>query len=174
MLDLMKDLPKTKQETNQHLRLLTRMTMSKRNKPIFDHLYDCLSILDSKSSFLLTFNSLVLVVYTISFDKHFKIDNHILGIPLLLGAICSVISSFFLLKIVWVDWSATTSLSNLSDHAFELLSVRKQRTIHYRLAWHLSRISLVILSIFLIFIFLMMLDSTKSISAGSNLSYLKS
>lgn len=59
MLRLFSQLPRSKQEMEEHITALRDVVLSEEHKDIFDHLYSCLSILDVKSSSMLGFNSII-------------------------------------------------------------------------------------------------------------------
>lgn len=61
-------LPRTKQEIDDHIDALEKMSSDKGHARLFDHLYECLTILDDKSSTLLAFNSIIFAVYAIFGD----------------------------------------------------------------------------------------------------------
>ncbi len=147
MFKLKTDLPKGKIGLTNHLAALSKMKSDEQHKDVFNHLYNCLTILDDKFSALLTFNSIIIAVFAL-----FIIDTDDLTalIFLLYTGISSVlISCFLLLLVVWVHWSKTEDFNNLDQHGLTLLMVRRQRTIIYRTAWYLSTFSVACLFLYL-------------------------
>lgn len=61
-----------------------------------------------------------------------------------------LVSSLFLMSVVWIHWSTTADLENLREHAVRRLAVRRSRTIRYRFAWWLSTLAILILAAFLV------------------------
>jgi len=120
---------------------------------LFEHLYGCLSILVSKSSSLLMFNSIIIAVYAIFVARG---PQPLEWIPIGIGMVTVLISCFLLLSVVWVHWSTTTDLYDADEHALTLLRVWLKRTIKYRLAWNLAEVALAFLSVFLVLHFLLL------------------
>jgi len=147
MFSLYSQLPRNQKELQRHIAALKTMTTAPEHQALFDHLYDCLSILDAKSTSLLSFNSIIIAVFAIFMVS---VPLGFSWVVLNLGTIMVLISCFLLLSVVWVHWSTTAHLQNSDDHAIILLDVRRSRTIKYRLAWYLSVAGMVSLSLFLL------------------------
>tara|TARA_R110002033_G_C3800427_1_gene231205 strand:+ start:211 stop:684 length:474 start_codon:yes stop_codon:yes gene_type:complete len=141
MFGLYENLPKGDQALREHLDALFAARESRENTDAFDHLYECLSILDQKASSLLTFNAMILVVFTIGFNPSL-VSQTWANVFLFLGIVLVNISAILLLTIVWVTWSATQIYKNERTHALKLLRVRRDRTIRYRISWYFSITSL--------------------------------
>jgi hypothetical protein len=160
---LFSQLPKTDRELRAHIRGLAHLTGRHDHQALFDHLYGCLSILDSKSASLLQFNSIICAVYAIfmvgSLTRPAWMEIH-------LGMTFVLISSLLLLTVVWVHWSTTDHLENLEAHMLILLRVRRERTIKYRLAWYLSVLSLLTLAVFLAQRFVVQFPVARAQSSG--------
>lgn len=146
MFELYSQLPKTKAELREHIAALEAMTNVHEHKALFDHLYDCLSILDAKSTSLLSFNSIIIAVFAIFMASQ---PGGLAWIALNVGMAMILLSCLLLLWVVWVHWSTTANLLHLQNHALILLEVRRSRTIKYRLAWYLSIVGMASLSSFL-------------------------
>jgi hypothetical protein len=144
------ELPKTPEEVAAHIVALAHLTDTRAHKDIFDHLYGNLSILDSKSSSLLTFNSIICTVYAIFMAGT---PSRVDWILVHLGMALILASSFLLLSVVRVHWSTTEHLRHPPKQMVILLEVRSERTIRYRLAWNLSEASLLTLATCLVFRF---------------------
>jgi hypothetical protein len=140
-------LPKSEKALKQHVVSLGGMTGGREHQELFDHLYGCLSILDSKSSSLLSFNSIIIAVFAIFMTGELR---GVERITITIGMASVMVSCLLLLSVVWVHWSTTENLSDLESHALVLLRVRRSRTIKYRLAWYFAVGSLGALSAFLI------------------------
>jgi hypothetical protein len=116
---------------------------------LFDHLYGCLTILDSKSSSLLAFNSIIIAVFAVFLTSQTQLGRYG-GVCVGAGMTAVIVSCFLLLTVVWVHWSTTDDFPNKDEHAFNLLKVRRSRTLKYRLAWYFSVTSVLALSAFLV------------------------
>lgn len=126
-------------EFNKHISSLSTLPDSKEQEHLFNHLYECLSILDNKSSSLLQFNSIISAVFAIFINSNIDVTPVLyvssLGMSLLLVSCC------LLLLVIRVHWSDTEEMQDLESHGKALLEVRGYRTVRYRLAWYLSMVS---------------------------------
>ncbi len=146
MFKLYSQLPRSKEELQKHIAALGAMTAATEQQELFRHLYDCLSILDAKSTSLLSFNSIIIAVFAIFMASGPR------GFPLIalqFGMAMILVSCLLLLSVVWVHWSTTANLEDRENHGLTLLDVRGSRTIKYRLAWYFSVAGMVALSFFL-------------------------
>lgn len=146
VFDLFAQLPKSDEDLRKHVSALSRMTEQREHQELFDHLYECLSILDSKSSSLLGFNSIIIAVFAI-----FMTGGSVSPVQwctIAVGMAGVVVSCLLLLWVVWIHWSSTENLADLENHALVLLNVRRSRTIMYRLAWYLAVGAILCLSVF--------------------------
>jgi hypothetical protein len=141
-------LPRGDSEVRRHIRALAAMAAEHEHKDLFDHLYSCLTILDSKSSSLLSFDSIIIAVFAI-----FLASSNLTTaewVAAVIGMACVIVSAMLLLFVVWVHWSTTGDLEDLKNHGSVLLEVRRHRTVRYRLAWYFSVASLLSLIAFLL------------------------
>ena len=136
MFNLYSQLPKSREDLRKHISALSRMTSEREHQELFDHLYECLSILDSKSASLLSFNSIIMAVFAIFMTGGGLSTTQLTAI--IVGMVSVIASALLLLWVVWIHWSTTDNLTNLEDHALILLDVRRSRTVMYRLAWYLA------------------------------------
>src|SRR5438067_801150 len=132
VFDLYSQLPKSSDELRRHVAALGRMTNEHEHQSLFDHLYECLSILDSKSASLLSFNSIIIAVFAIFMSGHRSLGQ---WVTIAVGMASVLVSCLLLLWVVWIHWSTTDNLTDLEKHAFVLLDVRRSRTVMYRLSW---------------------------------------
>ena len=116
---------------------------------IFSHLYENLSILDSKSATLLQFNSVLIAIFTIFITSQILLIPYFIGV---LGVLTTLVSCNLLLQVVWVYWSTSETMSSTEVHALKLLEVRDERTILYRKSWNCSKLSLLCLVIMFLMI----------------------
>lgn len=151
MWGLRSQLPKPDQ-LNDHIKALRGLADDTNDHALFDHLYGVLTILDAKSASLLQFNAILIAVYSIFFAGAKNI--HLL-IGLVAGIVVVLFSSFILLNVVWVHWSTTEDLVDPKQLAVTLLTVRRDRTIMYRLAWYGASVSVLLLVILVIGQFVM-------------------
>lgn len=115
-----------------------------RQSRAHDYLYDCMSILDTKASGLLQYDSIVLAAATLAltfFPKSISFGAILLFISLILSGLSSVAS----LQVIWVYWTETVDFSNPNDEFIILLNTRNHRTVMYRIAWMLAQVSVVFL-----------------------------
>jgi len=135
MFKLYQQLPKDEGALRDHIEGLRSMTddRNKAHHALFDHLYECLSILDSKASSLLGFNSIIIAVFAIFMTGDL---DQIGWIVVSIGMASILTSCLLLLSVVWIHWSTTENFLDLERHALILLRVRRVRTIRYRLAWY--------------------------------------
>lgn len=122
------------------------MTNDREHQELFNHLYGCLSILDAKSTSLLSFNSIIIAVFAIFIATQ---PHGLQRIAVETGMAAVLVSCLLLLAVVWIHWSTTENLVDREHHAFVLLEVRRSRTIKYRLAWYFSVAGMLALSVFL-------------------------
>src|SRR5687768_15297113 len=146
MFDLFRNvydqLPGKSTTLEEHREALSRMVNNEQHERMFAHLYESLTILDSKSASLLQFNSVLVAVFTIFVSTQSRSALWILGGA---GLGLTLASCYLLLSVVWVHWSTTDHLGDGKDHETRLLKVRLDRAIGYRWAWNLSRGALVAL-----------------------------
>lgn len=138
------NLPDSEEDKATHIDTLKKLLDDDEHRNIFDHLYETLTILDTKSASLLQANAIVIAVFTIF------LANKLVEVALYaiyLGLFLSITSSFYLLSILWVHWSATDELRDLEKHGRILLDIRIARTIRYRMARQLAFMSLGVLVI---------------------------
>ncbi|WP_293004959.1 hypothetical protein [Nitrosomonas sp.] len=142
-------LPETKEELDEYLKNLKNLLSDQQQEPIFAHLYENLSILDAKAASLLQFNSILLAVLAIFLTAD-AISSTAFFITIA-GIFLILISSYLLLDVVWVHWSAADHMHIREDHELKLLEVRRSRTRLYRIAWNFSRGSLLMVAAVVIF-----------------------
>lgn len=144
---LYSEIPKDAKSLEAHVCALETMANASQHQSLFDHLYGCLSILDSKSSSLLSFNSIIIAVFAIFMTRELTLVGWML---VDIGMASILASCFLLLSVVWVHWSTTDHLIDFKAHALTLLNVRRDRTLRYRLAWYLAVAALFLLALFLL------------------------
>jgi len=135
-------------ERRKHLEYLKALQNDEIHFSTFQFMYDNLNIIDSKSSALLTFNSLIIAVLAI------WTSNISTGIFLYVYAfilILFLISSLLCLLTVFLHWSPSDQLKDIKKHIDLLLQVREQRTIKYRYAWYLAYLGILLMIIAKVF-----------------------
>ena len=149
MLNIYSELPDGDEEMRAHVDALRTMVNSAEHRELFTHLYDSLTILDDKASALLTFNSIIIAVLAVVASNLGA--EELLSLSILGGGIALLaLSTFILLRIIWVHWSTTDDLLNLEGHIETLLNVRMKRTVWYRLAWLLVIPSIGLMLVFFV------------------------
>jgi hypothetical protein len=153
-------LPVTDEEKHRYSAALK--SLEERRKFVFSHLYGNLDALDNKTNSLIQFSSVIVAIYiaiigfvdnkreiSLSTDVHlvpgFGWLHFPIGLPLVVGALCSFLSTFLFLLIEEVYWSSPNDLSDEEAHVQHLLDIRNRRTIQYRIGWRLSVSSLFLL-----------------------------
>lgn len=149
VFDLYAELPKDEKTLKEHVISLSRMAKVREHRELFDHLYECLSILDSKSQSLLAFNAIIIAVFSIFLTR---IQPIVELVTIGIGLVSILISSFLLLSVIWVHWSTTEHLNDPNKHAVTLLNIRRSRTIKFRLAWYCAVTSIILLCGFFIIV----------------------
>jgi len=146
---LYRELPDGEEEIRAHFKVLSYIAEAPdHQKELFDHLYSCLSVLDSKAAALLTFDSIILAVFALLLDpRASRVEWYVATI----GMVLLLVSAFLLLSVIWVHWSTTRHLGDYDEHAKTLLRVRRARTIRYRLAWDFAVLSNLFLLVLVIF-----------------------
>jgi len=140
---LLSQLP-TNAQRSDHVDAL-RAVHNGPDKYLFDHLYDCLSILDAKSQSLLGFNSIIVAVFAIFMSGDVVKNRRLAAV----GMALTLASCLLLLLVVWVRWSTPGEMKESEDRAtlpHTLLAVRNERTIAYRLGWYLSFAAVLVLA----------------------------
>jgi hypothetical protein len=162
ILGIIHELPITDDEKEKYLASLKSLEEPRRF--IFSHFYGNLDILDNKTNSLIQFSSVIIATYIaiigfVDGKKNISLQTHVqiipgvswldfpIGLPLVIGAACSFLSTYLFLLIEKVHWSSPEDLANESMHALRLLDVRNKRTIRYRVGWRLSVISLLLLAV---------------------------
>lgn len=138
---------KTEEALGAHIKALRSMTESKEQK-LFEHLYACLSILDTKSSSLLASNSIITAVFAIFMQMQTLLPRG-QWITLNIGMALILLSSLLLLLVVLVRWSSPDELNNPERYTLALLKRRNSRTFIYQTAWAFSFLAVGVLSGFL-------------------------
>lgn len=128
-------------ERKRHLGELQRTQVAAGYPAQFNFLYQSLGILDSKASALLTFNGITLAALAIWMEGSAKGGQHML---LDAAFLLSLVSSGFCLSVNWIRWESTDELADEQAHAVTLLALRDSRTRHYRSAWLLAALSVVL------------------------------
>ena len=110
------------------------------------HIYEALSILDSKAGALLSVNSLycAIVTFVVSSGQGpwwpSSLSSPWLGTLLVVASLlCVGLSSHCLLRVIWTRWSEIEDRQDSWVHTTSLLRVRDRRTVLYRLAHTCSR-----------------------------------
>lgn len=99
--------------------------------------YDLLGILDVKTAALLTFNALFITGLSVWLGY---LKANILHLILDLCYLATLLSCFFLLRVIFVKWSRDARSPPL------LAAVHEERTRAYTLSWRLSATSVVVVT----------------------------
>ncbi len=117
----------------------TEHTASIRASTAHDYLYNCLSILDTKSSALLQYDGIILAAATLAVTLSPKpsVGNLLVIVSLVLSGVSSVLC----LPVIWVHWTTTSEFANEASEFLELLRHRNRRTLCYRTAWFIAQLA---------------------------------
>jgi len=123
--------------------LVAIRNMQPRGDDVFehDHLYECLSILDSKAIGLLTYDSLLIAATSLLltlFSKNPSAGDILIFTALILGGLASALC----LYVIWIFWTGTADFEDSSELFMCLLSIRNRRTVAYRVAWVMSQFAM--------------------------------
>ena len=99
MFKLFSQLPKRDSDLRSHIVALGLIKDEQSHQKLFDHLYSCLSILDSKSSSLLGFNSIIIAVFSLFLTKESSLGL-LGGVSVGIGMSAVIISCLLLLSVV--------------------------------------------------------------------------
>jgi len=137
---------RTRALQDAHLEALRNLELTAAQQYEHDHLYDCLSILDRKSTALIGFNSILVATSTIVLTLLKRGVSA--GSLVMFGALVfAAISSAFNLFVLSLTWTDTAELADPNSHFVHLLEIRGRRSIYYRIAWGSCLISLVLVVI---------------------------
>jgi hypothetical protein len=119
-----------------------------RESTAHDYLYNCLSILDTKSSALLQYDGFILAAATLGVTllPHLSLGTLFVTVALLLSAI----SAALCLPVIWVYWTTTPEFSDERGEFIDLLGHRNRRTLYYRIAWLITPVAVFFLILGLI------------------------
>ncbi|HEY8004162.1 MAG TPA: hypothetical protein VIE16_08040 [Phenylobacterium sp.] len=116
-------------------------------KALFDHLYENLNVLDTKTGIVISLNGILIASYVFILAPG---TNHISqadAAAFLLAVLYSVVAIMLCLRVIWVHWSSRANLRDPASHMHVLIWLRTRRTIDFRRAWTFTAVSLVALVI---------------------------
>jgi hypothetical protein len=134
----------------EHIQSLDRVFDDDKHKSLLDFLYGNLSILDNKTSALLSFNAFILTIFSIFFVFLNENGNMLMFTLLYTGFFICIISTFICLSVVSLYWSTTSDFKNAREHMVNLIKVRDERTVIYMLSWRMSFWSMLSLFLFVV------------------------
>jgi len=123
-------------ELEAQIEALHRLTSDTEHHSVVQYLYECLSILDSKCSSLLSFNSIIMAVFAIFMTSQDL--TWLQKASIAIGTFTVLLSSLLLLGVVRITWATSQELRDLTAHERSLLEVRRGRTKTFRYAWYWS------------------------------------
>jgi hypothetical protein len=114
-------------------------------RSLFEHLYDNLNVLDTKTGILISLNGILIASYVfILSPKDTQVWN--VDAPAFLLAVAySTFAIVLCMTVIWVHWSSRTNFEHADEHMHALIKLRTRRTIEFRRAWTFTAISLVAL-----------------------------
>ena len=110
-----------------------------RESTAHDYLYNCLSVLDTKSSALLQYDGIILAAATlaVTLSPRPSIGNLFVIISLVLSGLSSVLC----LPVIWVHWTTTHEFADQDSEFIDLLRHRNRRTLCYRTGWLIAQLA---------------------------------
>jgi hypothetical protein len=137
-------------QKREHLGSIRKLQPQQDDAFEHEYLYGCLSILDTKASALLQYDSIMLAATSLALASFPR--NITIGSILVFAALAiSGLSAALCLNVIWIYWTETTEFANSANLFVRLLEVRNRRTVSYRIAWLLAygAVALLILGILL-------------------------
>jgi hypothetical protein len=134
------------EEKRRHLMALRQLQPREDDVFEHEHLYACLSVLDSKAIGLLSYDSIVVAATAVLlsiFAKTFNAGSVLIFMALVLSGLAASLC----LYVIWIFWTGTTDFENAQDLFVCLLEIRNRRTIAYRMAWVMSQAAMFFLII---------------------------
>jgi hypothetical protein len=104
-----------------------------RESTAHDYLYNCLGILDTKSSALLQYDGFILAgaTFGVTLFPHPSLGT----LFVILALVLSGVSAVLCLPVIWVYWTTTPQFSDERGEFTDLLGHRNRRTLYHRIAW---------------------------------------
>jgi hypothetical protein len=130
----------------EHRRTLAALKLLPEDQHEHDHLYGCLSILDSKAAALLQFDAILIATSTIVLSiRATGVDAG--AVAVVVALVLATVSSAMTLLVINLFWTEASELGTPQQYLRHLLHVRDERTVRYRMAWLAAWMSLVVLVI---------------------------
>jgi hypothetical protein len=152
-----------------HAKSMDDFFLDTRRRALFDHLYDCLSVIDSKTGSLFTANSVLAAVFALLLDGEAPTAPG--RFCLLLGLVALLVSTLILIATVRIHWTTTKQFSDAAESAGSaqhhkklqfagwLLRLRDRRTKIYRTALIATFLAIVVLFLYVMGLFLSVLPA---------------
>lgn len=155
------DLQKTPLEHQEHIEAMKSLRSLPKDDAekmaeieVYKHLYDCLSIIDTKSAALFTANSVLAAVYAIFYDPSTMSSRIVFGIDantfLGIGLTTMLLSCLLAVFTVLIHWSKTKELQDQERYPIRLLKIRNERTKLYRWSLLLTFAAILMLLIYVV------------------------
>ena len=114
-------------------------------RSLFQHLYENLNVLDSKTGVLISLNGILIASYVFILTPATNHISHGDAPAFLLAVGYSTFAIMLCMRVIWVHWSSRANFDHANDHMRALIRLRTRRTILFRRAWTFTAISLVAL-----------------------------
>jgi hypothetical protein len=124
-----------------------RATAGEIQKSLFDHLYENLSVLDTKTGIVISLNGILIASYVFVIAPVANRVSPADAPAFLLAVVYSTIAVMLCLRVIWVHWSPQENLRDAASHMRALIMLRTRRTIEFRRAWTFTAVSLTALVI---------------------------
>jgi len=116
-------------------------------KSLFDHLYENLNVLDTKTGIVISLNGILVASYVFILAPGTNRISRADAGAFLLAVLYSVVAIMLCLRVIWVHWSSRVNLRDPASHMHALIRLRTRRTIGFRRAWTFTAVSLLALVI---------------------------
>jgi len=139
------DLHHSTEEAQIHVDEMKKLVDSGADFQIFNHMYECLNVLDNKCQGLMTINSVIIAI--LSFGLKWEDLNLEVLIIYSVSFVMLIVSSILLLYLSFLKWVSTDDLRNYKQSMAELLLIRDLRTMRYRISVWLAVFAMILVTV---------------------------
>jgi len=139
------DLHHSSSEAQEHVDQMKRLVESSADFQIFNHMYECLNVLDNKCQGLMTINSVIIAILSFGLDWDYVRFEVLMVYSI--SFVMLIVSSILLLYLSFLKWVSTEDLKNYKESMAELLIIRDLRTKRYRISVWLAVFAICLVTI---------------------------
>ena len=134
------------EESKKLIQRIDALLANEAEKSRLKVLYNCLDVLDSKASSLLTFNGLLTAIFAFLLGRKFDPETSFVALQKLsvgIGLVLTLISAGLCLGVARIAWRFFERIGdpgnlNVSNELGHLAKAVERRTLRYQFAWLLS------------------------------------